>query len=335
VTVVYHVETHRNPRQIERLARALLVRTPDAVVVIDHDKRFEGPDRRVLDKLGAHLRLSDGGYGDMSHVYRWMQTAEWLASENISYTWMSNLTGQDYPIRPLDRVHAELAASPADAYIQTFDVLDADETHWGVARGRTRYEYSHRRLKRLSPSGQRALRPLQAVNLVQPWFRVTTSTGLAVGSRAKSPWGDDLVLKGGSFFCTLGARAVDAVLRFGKERPDVAQHLAHSIAPDEVYLQTALGWATDGVRAEELGNLVVIDDCRRYFDFSESTFNHPRTFTVDDLPAVFASGADLARKFDEAAHPGVLEAVDRQLADIAADATADAAADAGERSDIG
>jgi len=150
VTVVYHVETHRNPRQIERLARALLVRTPDAVVVIDHDKRFEGPDRRVLDKLGAHLRLSDGGYGDMSHVYRWMQTAEWLASENISYTWMSNLTGQDYPIRPLDRVHAELAASPADAYIQTFDVLDADETHWGVARGRTRYEYSHRRLKRFS-----------------------------------------------------------------------------------------------------------------------------------------------------------------------------------------
>jgi hypothetical protein len=39
---------------------------------------------------------------------------------------------------------------------------------------------------------------------------------------------------------------------------------------------------------------------------------------VDDLPAVFGSGADLARKFDEAAHPGVLEAVDRRLAEIAA-----------------
>ena len=56
---------------------------------------------------------------------------------------------------------------------------------------------------------------------------------------------------------------------------------------------------------------------------------------MDDLQAVFASGADLARKFDEAAHPGVLEAVDRQLAHITAAAEADAAADAGERSDIG
>ena len=134
MTVVYHVETHRNPRQIERLARALLVRTPDAVVVIDHDKRFEAPDRRVLDKLGAHLRLSDGGYGDMSHVYRWMQSRG-VAGVGNSYTWVSNLTGRDYPIPPLDQVHAELTASAADAYIQTFDVLDADETHWGVAQG--------------------------------------------------------------------------------------------------------------------------------------------------------------------------------------------------------
>ena len=83
------------------------------------------------------------------------------------------------------------------------------------------------------------------------------------------------------------------------------------LAPDEVYLQTALGWAA--VHDPASRSLVIKNDCRRYFDFSESTFNHPRTFTLDDLPAVIGSDADFARKFDEARFPGVLDAVDAHL----------------------
>ena len=71
-----------------------------------------------------------------------------------------------------------------------------------------------------------------------------TSTGLAVGIREQAPWDDDVVLRGGSFFCTLSRLAVESVLHFADARPDVAAHLGGSIAPDEVYLQTALGWAT-------------------------------------------------------------------------------------------
>ena len=101
------------------------------------------------------------------------------------------------------------------------------------------------------------------------------------------------------------------MLRFADERPDVADFLSGSIAPDEVYIQTALGWAT----THDAGgrSLVISNDCRRYFDFSESTLNHPRTFTLDDLPDVLGSDADFARKFDEARSPGVLDAVDAHL----------------------
>ncbi len=314
MTVVYHIETHRNPRQIESLVRAIVRGAPDALVVVDHDRSFDAPDPGTLARLGAELRLSDGGYGDMTHVDRWLTTARWLRAEGIEYSYLTNLTGQDYPVRPVAQIHADLAGSGVDAYIQTFAVLDPDETKWGVARGRTRYEYRHRRLGRLRPWQQRALRPVQIVNAVQPWVRVTTSVGLALGRRERAPWGDDLVLRGGSFFCTLSRSAVDAVLRFDNFRPDVADYLSGSIAPDEVYLQTALGWAVD--HDPKASSLVVENDCRRYFDFSESTFNHPRTFTSDDLPTVLGSGADFARKFDEACYPGVLEVVDRSLDEV-------------------
>lgn len=317
MTVVYHVETHKNPRQIERLASALVRWAPDAMVVVDHDRSFESPDRSLLSRLGVELRLSDGGYGDMSHVNRWLSTARWLEDQGVDYGWLSNLTGQDYPIRPLGLVHADLASSGADAFIQTFSVFDPGSTRWGVGRGRTRYEFRHHRVTRLTPTQQRLLRPLQVVNLVQPWYRVTTSTGLAWGVREASPWGPDLELRGGSFFATLGRRAVQAVLEFTEVRPDVAEFLSGSIAPDEVYLQTALGWA------QQHGHgLSVVDDCRRYFDFSESTFNHPRTFAVEDLPRVLASGADFARKFDEATYPGVLAELDEQLERLAAEPAA-------------
>jgi hypothetical protein len=312
MTVVYHIETHRNPRQIERLVRTLVRGAPDALVVVDHDRSFEAPDPAVLSGLGAVLRLSDGGYGDMSHVRRWLTTANWLEDEGIDYRWLSNLTGQDYPARPIVDIHADLDNAAADAFIQTFEVFDADQTRWGVSRGRTRYQYRHHRLAPLSSRGQKVMRPLQAINVVQPWLRVTTSTGFAVGVREASPWDSDVVLRGGSFFCTLSRLAVESVMQFAEARPDVAEHLSGSIAPDEVYIQTALGWAKDHVPLAK--ELHVDGHCKRYFDFSESSFNHPRTFTKADVPAVLDSGADFARKFDEARFPGVLDLMDEGLA---------------------
>ena len=315
MTVVYHIETHRNPRQIERLVRTIVRGAPDALVVVDHDRSFEPPDPAVISGLGAVLRLADGGYGDMSHVRRWLTTARWLEDEGIAYRWLSNLTGQDYPVRPIPDIHAELERSDADAYIQSFEVLNPEQTKWGVTRGRTRYEYRHHRLAKLSARSQRVLRPLQAVNLVQPWVRVTTSTGFGIGVREQSPW-DDVMLRGGSFFCTLSRLAVESVLRFSEARPDVAAHLEGSIAPDEVYIQTALGWAQEHHPLAK--DLQISDSCRRYFDFSDSSFNHPKTFQVADVPTVLASGADFARKFDEARFPGVLDRVDAQVAAAAA-----------------
>jgi hypothetical protein len=311
MTVVYHVETHRNPRQVEHLVRTIVEGAPDALVVVDHDSRFPSPDRTVLEGLGVVLRLSEGGYGDLSHVRRWLATARWLQDEGIGFEWLSNLTGQDYPVRSVAAIHTDLAKSEVDAFIQTFPVLDAQQTRWSVAQGRTRYEFGHRRVRRLSPRSQRLLRPLQAVNLAQPWLRLSTAYGLTVGVSRESPWGADVVLRGGSYFTTLRRPAVEAVLRFVDSRPDVMTYLERCLAPEEVFFQTALGWVT--AHDPEYRSLVVQNDCRRFFDFSQTELNHPRTLTEADLPTVLGSGADFARKFDEAATPGLLDTIDELL----------------------
>jgi hypothetical protein len=127
-----------------------------------------------------------------------------------------------------------------------------------------------------------------------------------------------VVLKGGSFFTTLRRPAVEAVRRFVDVRSDVMAYLEGCLAPEEVFFQTALGWAAEHDR--EALTLVIENDCRRYFDFTHTEFNHPKTLTEDDLPLATRSGADFARKFDDAAHPGVLDRIDQLVGTGAASA---------------
>ena len=314
MTVAYHLETHRNRAQVERLVRRLRDEDPSCVVVVNHDERGEPLDLATMARLDAVVLAGTGGYSDLSHARRWLQTVQWLSDHDVEYDWLSNLSGQCYPIRPLRDVNAELSATRTDAFVETFDTADAAESTWGTDLARTRYFFSHRRLRPLTERQMWVLRPLQAVNRVQPWLRLTTATGLTVGRRVRPTPFDDgsLVLRGGSFFTTLRHPAVEHVVRFTHDRRDVMRHLSGCLAPAEVFFQTALGTST---------SLAVVNDCRRYFDFSHTKFNRPKTLGLPDLPAVVASGKDFARKLDLSRDPELFERIDAHVAAVSSSAS--------------
>src|ERR1700742_432260 len=67
--VVYFMETHTRPAQIERLVRGITEGSPGALGLISHDKAGEPLDVRLLESLGnVHIMFDDGGYGDFTHV---------------------------------------------------------------------------------------------------------------------------------------------------------------------------------------------------------------------------------------------------------------------------
>jgi hypothetical protein len=299
--VVYHVESHTSPRQLARLVRRLLAGSDETVVVVNHDSRS-------TDDLGAiqaldrvHVMRSPGGYADFSHVRRYLETLEWLRREGVAYDWVANLSGQDYPLRDLASAQAELGADGLDGYVQWFQAFDP-ASPWGARLGRSRYTYRYRRLRGLSARQKRLLQPVQAVNYVQPWVRVTVATGLTVGRRRSStPFGPDLVCYGGSLFLTLSRPAAEYVLDHSLEHPDLVSYYATCLSPAESYLQTVL---------LNSHRFRLSPDCRRYFDFSRTKLNHPKVLTADDLPALLASGADFGRKFDERVDAEVLDQLD-------------------------
>jgi hypothetical protein len=155
------------------------------------------------------------------------------------------------------------------------------------------------------------LRPLQAINRVQPLARVHVAYGFTVGWRARTPFGPDLRLHGGSAFSSLSWPVVDYLREYFDRRPDVVDYFRRCLSPVEAVFQTIVCSS---------GKFNLVPDCKRYFDFRGSEFNHPKTLTAEDLPLAIASGAHFARKFDYEANPELIDVLDAHLADRAATA---------------
>lgn len=238
-----------------------------------------------------------------------MAAVDWLDRDRVPIDWMVNITGQDYPLRPLHIAERELIDSGADGFMEYWDAFGPD-AHWPAHRVRSRYHFQHRRIAPLSPRAKRLLRPIQLANRLQPVLRVHVSYGLVLGRRGRTPFGPELRLHGGSAFASLSWPVVAYLREYFDRRPDVVAWFRRCLSPVEAVFQTIVCSS---------GQFNLVPDCKRYFDFRGSSFNHPKTLTGADLPRALASGAHFARKFDYERHPELLDRLDAELAAAARD----------------
>ncbi len=302
VTVAYLVQSHRDPEQVLRLVRTLRLQSPGSIVHISHDETGQPLDQASLTALGrVTIDYQPGGYGDFSHVRRYLDAVRWLRETGQTVDWVVNLTGQDYPLRPVQEIESDLQNATVDGFMEYFDPFGAD-SRWPIHRARSRYLFRHHRLMRLSARRAKQLRPLQLLNRIQPFVRVHVAYGLAVGVRRRSAFGPDFRLYGGSAFCSLRWPVALYLLERSESDPAMVDMFEHALSPVEAFTQTVV-----------LNNagFVIANDPRRYFDFKDTRMNHPKTLTLEDLPRALASGADFGRKFDVTAEPTVLDELDK------------------------
>ncbi len=266
---------------------------------------------------GVHVIVGPGGYGNYTHLDRYFAAADWLEEHEVEFHWLQNMTGQDYPIQPIAATNRFLAESDADGYLEYVPVFwdrtppDAD---WGIGPEvqfldkfdtSLRFDYRHRWVGRPTRAKQQYLRPLAAINFVQPWFRVSLAySSIATRRRNTIFNNDDFICYAGSFFCTLSAQCVYYARDFAREHPEIVSFFRTLPGAEEVFLQTVL------VNSKKFR---IVPDGKRYIDWSCTTNNHPKTLGVSDLPAMLASDAHWARKFDPEADPKVLDLLDRHI----------------------
>jgi hypothetical protein len=277
--VAYLVMSHRAPVQVERLLRKLRAGSAGAALVSHHDPRGEALDAGALRELGVRrvepATAIEWGTGSQ---LRALLNALRFAVDNEAFDWLVHLSGQDYPLKPINAIERELAAADVDGFIEQAEVGPLDLRRRHVDEFVARYRYTWRR----SPVNARHLAFARPLLLAR---------GRRVAHPALRPPRERL--HRGSDWFTLNRRAVAAVL----QRADLLGHFDRTLAPTEAFPHTVLWNRTD---------LRLSGDTRRYTAWRPGS-PHPETLGHHDLDAALASNADFARKFDD---PAVLDALD-------------------------
>ncbi len=304
------IQTHKNPAQIRRLALLLRRACPDSLVVVSHDVSaaplppdlFDG-DPRILVTTGH------GGRGDFLILDGYLAALRALEETGLPYDWLTNLSGQDYPVASLRAFEADLASLPADGYLHHFDVLREDPAEmapmrWPAGHGVGRYWFHYTKLaQEAGLAGRLALYgPRIVAERLRLPLRINTAYGILIGRQARhTPFTESFRCYAGSYWHTIRRRAVLRLLAFCDERPDVVAYFRRVLIPDESFIQTVLVNEPD---------LRFVPRNRRYFDMSASRRGHPKTLGPEDVPALSRGDYVFARKIEPEGQAELLDRLD-------------------------
>lgn len=287
--VVYVVLSHRNPEQVLRLVRALC-EGPAAHVLVRHSQSQSRLAAVEVEQAGGSLIEEDvelewGGWSQLQLILCCLRRAAELDPD-----WTLVLSGQDYPLRPLTEIEADLAASNSDARLGSVREVEPHRITGRSDEFFLRTAYRHYTRPRWLPHLPHALRPLVYVRELPPLVGVRRLRPLPFRLHTSADW------------VTLGRRGLAAVLAAAEDRR-LMRAFRRVAVPSECFFATVL-LNEPGLRVER--------DHRRFIFFAAAGVPHPETLTSADLELALSSGADFARKFDTEIDPHVLERLDER-----------------------
>jgi hypothetical protein len=276
---------YRAPEQVARLCRRL-TEAGSAVFVHFDARSGERPKRQLQAALEGitpvHLLPSvPTPWGSFGIVTATLAGVEAALADERGFTHFTSVSGQDYPIRPVEEFNRFLEEHEGRSFIPHFRLGPGP---WEAGGGIGRLDRWYFR-----PGNAR----LHVPNKFFPF-----------PPRRRPP--DGIEPFGGTAHWTLtracAERAVDVA-----RRPDVRRYFRYAFIPDELYFQSVLA-------SSPLAGTLVNEDLR--YAYWVRGIPHPRLLEVADLPRLAESGAFIARKFDAEGDAGLLDAIDRDLLGI-------------------
>jgi hypothetical protein len=274
MSIAYVILAHRNPDQLKRLLNRLTNEEARAFVHIDA-KTDLAPFAVALAPLMRDGRVQlarrrlRSHWADYGLVAATLATVE-QALEEFAFSHVSLLSGDAYPLASAEAL-SDFFAGAADRSFMFYSAGD-DGTRPPAREGNKSW-YWNGDLRRVTYRHYRLLgRQLHLPNRYLPRF-----------PRLIPP--SDLTLYQGSQWWTLSREAARYVVETFIRRPELGRYFRRTQAPDEFAFQTVLC-------NSHLQGRIVNDDLH----FIQWEGWHPRTLTLDDLPALASSQKLFARK---------------------------------------
>lgn len=311
---VYAIYSHANPEQVLRLIRTIRALSPQSHIVVHHDP--SASTLRAQDVLSAGgLVIPDpvpGAWGDYALVKQHLHTMRWCLN-NLEFEWYITLTGQTYPIKPLQGFEAFLRDAPHDAYVAHFNAYD--QGIWPNDEAARRYHYRYIQIPRFRywhkvPAALRAQIPglIRLFNRSQPLLRLfpyprSLPTRLGV-LQWRRPFGPGKPLVGSNLNSNYRRRVVQQIVDHVVKQPEYARYFKRTVIPDEVFFSTIM--CNDQ-------NIRVANDSLRHIFWPDSNAASVGVMDMTHWDNLEASSAYFALKFDQDTCPELLQQLDRKL----------------------
>jgi len=314
-TCVYAIFSHTNPAQVLRLVRTLRAMSPQAAIVVHHDPTHTSLPRDWVEGAGG-ISIPNpiaAEWGDFSQVAQHLHTMRWCAV-NLDFDWFITLTGQSYPIKPLDEFESFLRASAYDAYVNYFDAYDP--AIWPPGEARRRYHYHYVRLPKFrywhripAPIRERVPMLVRAFNRAQSVFKLftfprglPTRLGWRTFRRPFNSKGPTLIA--GNQNTNYRRAAVQYILNYVDTNPAYEAYFKHTALPDEAFFTTILVNAT---------SFKIQNDNLRYINWPQGHAASGAVMNMAHWNALKSSPAFFALKFDSNHCPELLDHLDQEL----------------------
>lgn len=258
------IHAHTNPEQLARLVSHL--RHPDIDIFINVDgkvdiKHFQNNIQNVY-FLNDRVEVVWGRFSQLQQI---LNSFNEIAGTKVAYSHILFISGLDYPIVPMSKIVEFLNNNPHKSYIDYFKLGD-DE--WSNLM-RKRFEYWF-----FLPESD-----IRNNHIVKKILQ-------KIGFKRKYPFAEVYY---GSCWFTLSMEAVNYLLDYTKEHPQMIKFFKHTGCPDELYIQSVL------LNSPLKNNMV--NKIYRFFDWSDKG-KSPNILTSEYFPKIESSDAWFARKLD-------------------------------------
>jgi len=294
---------HKNPAQVRRLIERLNCADAGFVLHVDGNQDI-APFQKELAQLPKDVRLAwnpnriKAGWGSFASCQTDLSNLRYALAVAPDSDYIIRLSGQDYPLWPADRIPAFFRQFEGNPSIQCVPFGRADQWPGWVGWRTDRYYYS-------LPFG-RGRRVYPPDHKLKGWKEKVWNGLMRIRFPMPKRLPEGLVPHGGCAWWALTPDSIRAILADAKRRPDVRKYFETAHVPDEMYIHTLIATNPDfagRIRYKPL-----------HFEYW-STTSHPDILSMVNSEAIkqAATTCPLARKFDMARHPDILDWIDQVI----------------------
>ena len=273
------VLVHKNPMQLERLLKAM--HYPDFDIYIHLDRKVDISGFAHLADLPNVFFIKNrvdvmwGGYSLMRATFNGIKE---ICEKGYAYNFINFMSGQDYPIKPLDTIYTFFQENIGSEFFQYRDIIN----DWKEAQSRyKKYHFTDFRFRGAT----------QIERVVNYFAR-----------ERKFPY--NLHPFGESVFCMLSPVVASFVVDTVLNDKRLESFFKYVWGSDELLFQTII--LNSHYRER------VINNNFRYIDWSENKAN-PKVLTIDDFEKLQNSPMLFARKFDILEDVEILNRIDSKI----------------------